>query len=83
MTHLLIHLVVELDVCGHVHSRWMYPMEYYMKALKDFVRNKARPEGGMAEGYALEEALAFVYNTWWNFNPHDDGYGMIKRMTKL
>ena len=59
MTHLLVHLVEELDMCGPVHCRWMYPMERYMKALKGFVRNKARPEGGMAEGYALEEALGF------------------------
>ena len=59
MTHLLVHLVEELDLCGHVHSRWMYAMERYMKALKGFVRNKARPEGGMAEGYAIQEALGF------------------------
>lgn len=59
MTHLLVHLVEELEICGPVHSRWMYPMERYMKTLKAFVRNKTRPEGGMAEGYALEEALGF------------------------
>ena len=57
MTHLLVHLVEELQICGPLHSRWMYPMEHYMKSLKGFVRNKTRPEGGMAEGYALEEAL--------------------------
>ena len=34
-------------------------MERYMKALNGFVRNKARPEGGMAKGYVLEETLGF------------------------
>jgi hypothetical protein len=27
MIHLVIHLVEELEVCGLVHTRWMYPME--------------------------------------------------------
>ena len=53
MTHLLIHLVEELEICGPVHSRWMYTVERYMKFLKGFVRNMARPEGSMAEGYVL------------------------------
>ena len=30
-----------------------------MKTLKEFVRNKARPEGGMVEGYAIQETLGF------------------------
>ena len=59
MTHLLIHLVEELEICGPVHTRWMYPMERYMKFLMGFVRNMARPEGSIAEGYALEEVLGF------------------------
>jgi hypothetical protein len=37
----------------------MYPMEFYTKTLKGYVRNKARPEGSMAKGYAIEEALGF------------------------
>jgi hypothetical protein len=27
MTHLLLHVVDELDICGPVHNRWMYLME--------------------------------------------------------
>jgi hypothetical protein len=27
MTHLLYHLVQELDLCGPVSTRWMYPVE--------------------------------------------------------
>ncbi len=59
MTHLLVHLVEELEICGLVHMHWMYPMEFYTKTLKGYVRNKARPEGSMAKGYAIEEALGF------------------------
>jgi hypothetical protein len=27
MTHLVLHVVEELAICGLVHSRWMYPVE--------------------------------------------------------
>ncbi len=59
MTHLLFHLVEELEICGLVHACWMYPIECYMKTLKGYVWNKVRLEGNMVEGYALEEALGF------------------------
>jgi hypothetical protein len=41
MTHLPYHLVQELDLCGPVSTRWMYPVERYMKTLKGYVRNMA------------------------------------------
>ncbi|GJR64438.1 hypothetical protein Tco_0010503 [Tanacetum coccineum] len=37
----------------------MYTFERYMKKLKNYVRNKAKPEGSIAEGYVAEEALTF------------------------
>jgi hypothetical protein len=27
MTHLVLHVVEELDICKPVHNRWMYPVE--------------------------------------------------------
>jgi Domain of unknown function (DUF4218) len=60
MTHLMIHIVEELDLCGPVNIRWMYPIERYLKTLKGFVRNKARPEASMAEGYLIEESIGFL-----------------------
>lgn len=58
MTHLVIHLVEELELCTLIHTRWMYPMEWYMKALKGYIiRNMARPEGNMATRYSVEETL--------------------------
>ncbi|GJR70495.1 uncharacterized protein Tco_0016560 [Tanacetum coccineum] len=44
---------------GPVYMRWMYPFERYMKKLKNYVRNKAKLEGSIAEGYVAEEALTF------------------------
>ena len=55
MSHLLIHLVEELYICGPVYCRWMYPIERYIKSLKAYVRIYARPEASMAEGYTVTE----------------------------
>jgi hypothetical protein len=60
MTHLSYHIVEELDMCGLVTTRWMYPMERYMKTLKNYRWNTARPEASMAEGYVQEECIGFV-----------------------
>jgi hypothetical protein len=59
MSHLMIHLVEELYICGPVHCRWMYPIERYLKTLKDYVRTYARPEASIAEGYAMSETLGY------------------------
>ena len=37
MTHLPYHLVDKLDLYGPITARWMYPVERYMKTLKDYV----------------------------------------------
>jgi hypothetical protein len=37
MAHLPYHLMQELDMCGPVATRWMYPVERYMKTLKSYV----------------------------------------------
>ncbi|GJV80567.1 uncharacterized protein Tco_1516437 [Tanacetum coccineum] len=59
MVHLVIHLPKEAIQGGPIKFRWMYPFERYMKKLTNYVRNKARPEGSIAEGYVAEEALNF------------------------
>jgi hypothetical protein len=32
MTHLMVHLVVEVKLCGLVHTQWTHPMERYVKS---------------------------------------------------
>ncbi|KAH9803018.1 hypothetical protein KPL71_001620 [Citrus sinensis] len=55
MIHLTIHLGREARLCGPVQYRWMYPIERFMKILKGYVKNRARPEGCIAERYIAEE----------------------------
>nr|GEY42346.1 hypothetical protein [Tanacetum cinerariifolium] len=57
--HLVIHLPLEAIDGGLIRPRWMYPFERFMKKLKNYVLNKAKPEGSIAEGYVAEEALTF------------------------
>lgn len=68
MTHLPHHLVVELDSCGPSSVRWMFPIERYMRCLKNYARNMARPEASIAEGYSLDETLGFVTEYLQRFN---------------
>lgn len=71
MTHHPYHLVQELDLCGPVSARWMYPIERYMKTLKSHVRNMARPEACMAEGYLKDECIGFVTEYLQSFEATD------------
>ena len=59
MMHLPVHLADEARLGGLVCYRWMYPVERYLRTLKGYVKNKARPEGSIAEGYISEECLTF------------------------
>ncbi len=59
MTHLIIHLVDELEICGPIGAMWCYPMGRYLLVLKRYVGNRARLEACMACGYMYDEALGF------------------------
>ena len=59
MTHLVIHLVDELEICGPVHARWCYSVERYLGVLTKYVRDKSKPEAGIATGYMIDESLGF------------------------
>ncbi|KAL3618846.1 hypothetical protein CASFOL_037294 [Castilleja foliolosa] len=59
MVHLSIHLPDEALLGGPVQFRWMYPIERFLCGLKQSVRNKARPEGSVAEAYIAKECLTF------------------------
>ena len=58
--HLLVHLVDEVEILDIVHARWMFFLERFMKTLKGFVRQRARPEGSMAEGWLVQESCVFI-----------------------
>jgi len=83
MTHLLVHLVKDLEICGPVGARWCYPIERHLCVLKRYVRNKAKPKGSMAMGYMYDEALGFCMGYFslyehtrrrvWDFLLYSDG----------
>jgi hypothetical protein len=55
--HLLIHLENELEHCGLVRMRWMYPIQIYMKFLKNKFHTREKPKGIMSEGYSMKETM--------------------------
>ena len=59
MTHLLVHIVKEINILGPVSLHNMFPFERYMAVLKEYVRNRSRPEGCIAKGYGIEEVIEF------------------------
>nr|GEX31157.1 hypothetical protein [Tanacetum cinerariifolium] len=59
MIHLVIHLPLEALEDEPIRSWWMFSFERFMKKLKGYVRNKAKPKGSIAKGYVAEEALTF------------------------
>ena len=59
MTHLLVHIVKEINILGPVFLHNMFPFERYMAVLKKYVRNRSRPEGCITKGYEIEEAIEF------------------------
>ena len=60
MTHLLIHVMEDLEKFGPVSCRWLYPLERFMKLLKGHVRNRYRPEASMSLHYTKDETLGYL-----------------------
>lgn len=57
MVHLPVHLSSEAQLGGSVYFRWMFPIEQFLYELKQLIRNRARPEGSIAEGYIAKECM--------------------------
>ena len=60
MVHLSVHLVRQIEKCGPVYLRYMYPFERAMGVMKRLVKSRSRPEGNIVETYVAEEAIEFV-----------------------
>ncbi|MCO5570704.1 hypothetical protein L7F22_024431 [Adiantum nelumboides] len=58
--HVLIHIVDEIETAGVVSTHWMFWVERFMGALKGLVRQRARPEGSMSEGWGLGECMYYI-----------------------
>ena len=59
MTHLLVHLLKEIDILRQVFLHNMFPFERFMGVLKKCVHNWARPEGSIVSAYGTEEVIDF------------------------
>jgi hypothetical protein len=57
MEHYMIHLADQIFVLGPSYMHYMYPYEHHMVVMKDYVCNRAHPEGSMIEGYTTEEVI--------------------------
>ena len=57
--HLAVHLLDKALLRGPVQYGWMYPIERQLGTLKNFVRNRARPEGSIVEAYMASGTLTF------------------------
>jgi hypothetical protein len=59
-THLLAHLVDEVEYCGPVHARWMFWVERHLKVLKGYVSQASRPEGCMVADHLHYESMFYA-----------------------
>ena len=57
--HVLVSLVDEIVVLGHVFLHNMLPFERFMGVLKKYVHNRARPEGSISMGHQTEDVIGF------------------------
>jgi hypothetical protein len=69
VTHLVPHLMDELDILGLVHFHWMYPIEKTMD-LKGYICNMHKPKGSMVEGYIFDEVLGLCTKYMDNFGAY-------------
>ena len=76
MVHLCVHLPDEALLRGPVQYGWMYPIERRLGTLKNFVRNRAKPEGSIVEAYMASDTLTFcsryMEDVDTRFNQDDD-----------
>ena len=69
MTHLLVHIVIEITILGPVFLHNMFPFERFMEVLKKYVRKRSSPEGCIAKGYGTEEVIEFCVDYLPDLNP--------------
>jgi hypothetical protein len=60
MTHLVLHLVEEPNLCGPISTCWMYCIERINKVMKGYVRCMRQPKGCMVEKYVVEVSMGFL-----------------------
>ena len=59
MIHLVLYLPEEAILGRPVYMRWMYPLVWFLKKLKEYVKNRAKPKGSIVKSYVVDETLTF------------------------
>ena len=59
MTHLMMHMVDQIQELGPVYLHQMWTYERFMSTLNRYVLNRAYPEGSLVEAYTTEEAVNY------------------------
>ena len=60
--HYLVHQLEDIEKCGPIHTRSMWMVESHLKSLKALVRQRARREGSMVEGYMVYQSMLYISN---------------------
>lgn len=60
--HLLVHIMDDIIDLGPLFQHNMMPFERMNGFIKGFVRNRARPDGSIVQGYLTEECISFCTN---------------------
>jgi hypothetical protein len=83
MQHLLVHLLWEAKLGGHMQFRWMYSQERELKKLRVIVRDKVRVEGCIAEAFVCKEIMSFsskYFSCVINVNAHTMWYHIVEEV---
>src|SRR4051812_3818841 len=62
MVHLLVHIVDDIIQLGPTFLHSMMPFERMNGMIKGYIRNRARPDGSIAQGFLTEECISFCTN---------------------
>ncbi len=81
--HQIVHFPGEVALAGPIHYRWMYYLERYMKVMKGWVRQRARPEGSMAEGYVIFEGMHYLTEYTTRLSPSAPQLWSLKEDPKI
>jgi hypothetical protein len=83
MPHHIVHLPKELLMASPVRPRWMYFVERHLKDLKGWIRQMARPESCIAEGYVIHEAMKFAAEYCTGLDPRWAAVWMLEEDKKM
>jgi hypothetical protein len=50
-------VITDRSILGPTYIHHMYPYGHHMVVMKDYICNRAHPEGSMIEGYTTEEVI--------------------------